>query len=183
MQRLAALAILVVVCFWSSETTTGADRDGTAKEAISVSIAIPEHHMHRSLNEYDHFHVLVTNNSEKPIRLWTDRFSWGYDNLSFEIIGDEGKVTKVSKKPREWTKNFPEWLSLGPGESYVLNVDFYSERGQAIWNNAPKPTKGGSAKRLIRMRAVYEVTPDDESGKLGVWTGKVVSAVRTYAIW
>ena len=85
--------------------------------------------------------------------------------------------------PIAWRKNYPDWLSLRPGESYVLNVDFFSERGQGIWDNAPKPTKGGSAKRLIRMRAVYEVTPDDESAKLGVWTGKVVSPVRAYAIW
>lgn len=183
MRPLSFLAILGVACFLSIDTTIGAEHDGPKNEAISVSIAIPEHHMHRSLNEYDHFHVIVTNKTDKPIRLWTDRFSWGYDNLSFEITGDDGKVTKVTKKPRGWRKNYPDWLSLGPGESYVLNVDFFSEVGQGIWDNVPKPTKTSTTKRLIKLRAVYEVMPDDESRRLGVWSGKVVSPVKTYAIW
>ena len=149
---------------------------------VKVSIAIPIHHGHRSLNDGDHFHVLVTNVSNKPIRLWTDRFSWGYDNLSFELIGADGKVTRIAKKPRAWWKNYPDWLELEAGGSYVLNMDWSSEKGRGIWDNVP--TAGGKERPpLVKLRAVYEVLPDDESRKLGVWTGKTSSPVGTYAIW
>ncbi|MFT7638897.1 MAG: hypothetical protein ACI9G1_000622 [Pirellulaceae bacterium] len=164
-------------------TLAAADDDMPEPTApVKISIAIPMHHGHRSLNDGDHLHVLVTNVSDKPIRVWTDRFSWGYDNLSFEMIDNDGNVTRVIKKPRNWTKNYPDWLELEAGGSYVLNVDWYSERGRAQWDNTPT-ADGKRGPTPVKLRAVYEVRPDDESRKLGVWAGKISSPVETYAIW
>lgn len=146
--------------------------------AVEVKIAVPVHHGHRILNEGDHFHVLVKNASDQPVKLWTDRYSWGYSNLSFEIVGDDGKVTAVRKKPRGWDKNYPDWLELKPGDTYVLNVNW---NAADIWENPPQA--GGAKPTLIKLRAVYEITPDEQSAKLGVWTGKIQSVVDTYAIW
>lgn len=160
-----------------------ADERPDGKAPIALSIAIPVHHGQRSLNEYNQFHVLVTNVSDKPVRLWTDRYSWGYDSLSFELLQGDGKVTPIIKKPRGWDKNFPDWLELQPGESYVLNVEFYSARGQAIWENVPSAAEQANKPMLVKLRAVYEIRPDEQSQKLGVWTGKVESPVETYAIW
>src|SRR6188472_4536687 len=89
-----------------------------ANPPLELKIAIPVHHQHRSLNTGDHFHVLVKNVSDAPLRLWTDKYSWGYGNLSFEQVAADGTVTKVKKKPRGWDKNFPDWLELQPGDSY-----------------------------------------------------------------
>lgn len=165
----------VVLC----GTSLADDKDPAAGGPITVSIAIPVHHGHRSLNESDHFHVVVRNVSEKPLRLWTDRYSWGYDNLSFEQTLDDGKTTRITKKERGWDKNFPDWLELQPGESYILNVNLFAAD---IWNDVP--TANPKAKpKLVKLRAIYEVQPDDESKKLGVWTGKVASATDTFAIW
>jgi len=152
-------------------------------DMLSVNIAIPEHHNHRSLNSTDHFHVLITNKSDDAVRLWSDRYSWGYDNLFFEIVDEGGMVIgTISKKPRGWDKNFPDWLSIKPGESYVLNVDFFSEQGRKIWENVPT-LKRGTKPHLVKLRAVYEVKPDEQSRKLDIWTGKIISSVGTYAIW
>lgn len=176
MFRLSLFTLLVFL-----STAVLAD-DPESMEPVKVTIAVPIHHGHRSLNEADHFHILVTNVSDKPIRLWTDRFSWGYDNLSFELIGDDGKVSRIVKKPREYDKNFPDWLELEAGGSYVLNVDWFSEQGRAVWDDAP--VANGKAKpTLVKLRAVYEVIPDEQSRKLGVWTGKIVSPEQMYAIW
>jgi hypothetical protein len=152
-------------------------------ELIAVSIAIPVHHQHRSLNESDHFHVLTKNVSDKPVRLWTDRFSWGYDSLSFELIGDDGSVTRIAKKPRGWGKNYPDWLELAPGESWVINVNWFSPQGREIWENVPVAPEGSQKPKLVKSRHVYGVRPDGESEKLRVCTGKVLSPVGTYAIW
>jgi hypothetical protein len=153
-----------------------------AMAPVAISIAVPKHHAHRSLNTASHFHALVTNTSDKPVRLWTDRFSWGYDNLSFDLIGDGGEVVRITKNPRDWTKNYPDWLELAPGETYVLNVDFFSDAGKEIWDNPPV-AEGAAKPKLLKLRAVYEISPDTQSKELGVWTGKITSAAETYAVW
>jgi hypothetical protein len=175
---------LVLALAVTCTNVTSADKDmPEIKSPISVSIAIPVHHGHRSLNTADHFHVVVVNASDKPVRLWSDRFSWGYDNLSFELVADDGAVTPITKKPRGWDKNFPDWLELPPGGSYVLNVDWFSAAGREIWENAPLAGGAAPKPRLFKLRAVYEIKPDGESKKLGVWTGKIASPVDVYAVW
>lgn len=146
---------------------------------LELKIAIPVHHQHRSLNTGDHFHVLVKNVSDAPLRLWTDKYSWGYSNLSFEQVAADGTVTKITKKPRGWDKNFPDWLELQPGDTYVLNVNFAAAD---IWENAPTAA-AGKKPTLVKLRAVFEISPDEESTKNAVWTGKLQSAVDAYAIW
>lgn len=147
---------------------------------LEVKIAIPVHHHQRSLNTNgDHFHVLVKNISDQPLRLWSEHFSWGYENLTFEEITEDGKVRTIQKNPGEWSKNFPDWLELKPDDTYVLNVKFAAP---GVWENPPQ-AKAGEKPTKIKLRAVYQISPDKESNRLGVWTGKVVSAVDTYAIW
>lgn len=79
---------------------------------LSVKIVIPLHGKFRSLYEGTHFHVMITNQTDKTLRLWTDRYSWGYDNLFFEVIERDGKRTKIFKKTKSWNKNFPDWRSF-----------------------------------------------------------------------
>jgi hypothetical protein len=159
-----------------------ADDMPDAAAPIRVAFAVPLHHGHRTLNERKHFHVVITNVSDKPVRLWTDRFSWGYDNLSFEAIAADGSVTPIAKRPRDWTKNYPDWHELAAGETWVIDVDWFSDEGRAIWEHTPA-RDAGLKPMLVKLRAVYEVKPDRQSKELGVWTGKITSAEGTYAIW
>lgn len=148
---------------------------------LTLSIAVPEHHGHRSLNlDTEHFHVVLTNVSRKPVRLWTEAYSWGYGNLAFEIIDDAGEVTRVEKKMRVWDKDVPDYLTLHPGGHHVINVDFFKSDQ---WKNPPARPKDDPKPRTIEMRAVYEIQPDSQSRRLGVWTGKIVSPAKRYAIW
>jgi hypothetical protein len=172
--RFAFLVICTVLACCNLQNAAAADPN----PPLELKIAVPVHHQHRSLNDGDHFHVLVRNVSDQSIRLWTDRYSWGYSNLSFEIVGDDGKMTPVRKKPRGWDKNYPDWLELKPGDTYVLNVNF---NVADVWDNPPKAS--GAKPTQLKLRAVYEIEADEQSAKLGVWTGKVQSAVDTYAIW
>ena len=174
----AAVVLSGAIVALSGSMVDGGDIPAKATPIV-VSIAIPVHHDHRSLNEADHFHVIVRNISQKPVRLWTDRFSWGYGNLSFEQVGEGDKIIRIAKKPRAWTKNFPDWLELQAGESYVLDVNLFNAD---VWENTPAvdPTL---KPKVVTLRAIYETRPDEESTKLGVWTGKITSVTEAYAIW
>jgi hypothetical protein len=149
------------------------------KPELTVSIAAPENHGSRSIiiNQPDsHFHVVVTNVSDKPQKLWREWCSWGYYDLSFKCINSLGEESVVVKQPREWTKNYPDWQSIPPGESLVIDV--YPSRD---WKDFPLPAKGKEIK--VRLQAVYEIKPDEQTKKEGVWTGKVESQMQEYTIY
>lgn len=147
---------------------------------LEVSIAVPVQDGRRFL-EYSadghSFRVVVRNVSAQPVNLWSSKYSWGYANLSFEFKDETGALRTVQKKPREWTKNFPDACTLLPGDDLVLDVDFTS----SDWDGAPKAATGTKSV-VISMRAVYEIRPDAESQKLKVWTGRAESPWREYTL-
>jgi hypothetical protein len=126
----------------------------------------------------DHFHVVLTNTSTKPIRIWREWCSWGYFGLSFEAQDRAGKTIRISKKQRGWDKNYPDWLELAPGEPAVIDVNL----DPANWEASP--LSGGSPwETRLRMKAVYEINRDEYSDKNMVWTGHAVSAELEYRLY
>jgi hypothetical protein len=120
------------------------------------------------------FHVVVTNVSKQPVRLWKESCSWGYYNLSFTAAGRDGKTVAVKKLKRAFTSNRPDWMLLPPGDHLVLDVSFEDH----IWEDLPVPEANQSLR--VSLRAVYEVT--ERSGKYRVWTGRVASPEAVYTI-
>ena len=123
-----------------------------------------------------HFHVVVTNVSREPVRLWREWCSWGYHCLSFVVVED-GRNTAVTKAEISWRKNYPDSTTLAPGEHMVFEVTF----DKSVWPNAPVPDNGKS--RVVRMKAVFAVPADEDARKLGVWTGEVSSPVEAYTVY
>lgn len=123
------------------------------------------------------FHVVITNVSGQPVRLWKEWCSWGYFNLSFVVTGRDGKTFVVKRKPRGWDKNYPDWAIVPPGDHRVFDVSFED----STWENVPVPP----ASRLgrVRMKAVYEVPEDEQTRKHRVWTGQAASPEEAYAIY
>jgi hypothetical protein len=97
----------------------------------------------------DHFHVVLTNTSPKPIRIWREWCSWGYFALSFEAQDQAGKAFRISKKQRGWDKNYPDWMELAPGEPAVIDVNL----DPADWEASP--LSSSSWETQLRMRAPY----------------------------
>lgn len=124
-----------------------------------------------------HFHVVVTNVSKKPIRLWRDWCSWGYFNLSFEATDQNGTKTHITKNAREWNKNFPDWTIIAPSDHMVLDVTF----DKSIWHNPPVPEPGKN--RSVSLKAVFEIAEDADSKSNKVWTGKESSPEYKYTIY
>jgi hypothetical protein len=149
------------------------------RPSITVSIAIPEHGGQRAIRPVGrapHFHVILANVSDQPQRIWREWCSWGYYALSFEAKSQSGKLWVAKKKPRAWSKNYPDYWTLAPHESLVIDV-YFSD--QATWDGFPQP-QGES--ETFTISAVFEVKPDDASRKYGVWTGRAVSQPAKYAI-
>ncbi len=146
-----------------------------AAPALSVSLAIPRGGEQRSLEYYDrtsHFHVVISNLSNKPKRVWKEWCSWGYFALRFEVEDEAGRKWTVKKKDKGWTMNAPDWWVLEARESVVLDV-FFAD--QDIWAGFPRPDNGS---RTVLIRAVFEAEPDKYSRQYGIWTGQIVSEAR-----
>ena len=124
-----------------------------------------------------HFHVIISNTSDKPQRIWREWCSWGYYGLSFEFTDATGKTWIAKKKPRDWTRNLPDFWTVGARESLVLDVHFADAK---TWDGFPQPQ---GASQPFTMRAVFEFKPDDKSRQHSVWTGRAVSKADKYVFY
>ncbi len=148
---------------------------GAATPELSVSLAVPTKDGDRVLLLHErggHFHVLVSNVSDEPQRVWMDSCSWGYNALTFELADAAGKTWIVKKQPSEWSKNSPNWWTLAPGEPLVLDVHFADTN---VWEGFPRPV---NASQVVSVRAIFEIKPDKFSDEYKVWTGRVSSDVK-----
>jgi hypothetical protein len=97
--------------------------------------------------------------------------------LCFEVTDAKGKTWTVSKKVREWDKNFPDYWTVKPHECLVIDVEFADS---GIWEGFPRPVGTSEA---YRMRAVFEIQRDKHSQEHSVWTGRAVSKVDDYVFY
>ena len=144
---------------------------------IALYIAVPIHNGERRIENIEyifqdntaHFDVIVTNTSDKPQRIWREWCSWGYFGLTFEFKDENGKKWFAKKEGQDWTVNAPDWWTLEPHESLVIEVYFADSK---IWRGFPSPDNGS---QTVTMQAILEFKPDDIARQDSVWTGRVVS--------
>lgn len=169
------------------------DHPDSAKE-LSVSIAVPKRDSLRviDLRQPDaYFNVVVTNLSKRSLRLWETWNSWGYFNLSFDVLDDKGNVVNsVVKRPRVWTRNGATWVTIKPGEHFILEVDFDPDIwiwGGDIGDSRPVylpflSVMGAKPEFKLKLRAVFRILPDWETNENNVWTGTVRSTPDTFSV-
>ena len=162
-------------------TVSGAERDTAPPLRVEIVPHVSSVQRMPSIllwESGDHFHVVLTNISKRPVRLWREWCSWGYFNLSLESRDREGKTLSVSKRERDWDRNYPDWMELLPGDSTVFNVGLEPK----VWMNSPiaVPAAGKTHKAVIRLRAVYNVRDDEDARREGVWVGRVSSPEIDY---
>ena len=146
-----------VLCIYANED----------KSPFSLTIVFPLSYDVKEKMIYgnkSYFHVLLKNISNEPQRIWKEWCSWGYYNLSFEMIS-EGKKILIKQGLGSWLKNYPDSGIINPNEYVVFDVN---------WLNFPDVKH--TEKKRGELKAIYEVKADDESKSLGVWTGRVESA-------
>jgi hypothetical protein len=174
MGRLAVIACVLVAIAVPGDDPKEKGSDEAKSPQLSVRI-VPTNHKEKAGRVIDGtFHVVVTNVSKQPVRLWKDWCSWGYYNLSFTATGWDGKTVAVKKLKRSSFANWPDWMLLPPGDHMVLDVSFKDHN----WEGLPVPEANKSLR--VSLRAVYEVT--ERTGKYRVWTGRVASPEAVYTI-
>ncbi|MBN1460746.1 MAG: hypothetical protein JXA57_14520 [Armatimonadetes bacterium] len=171
---------LVVVCLAAMASGVGAWAAQDEHIPLSLAIAVPVEHGKRSIaldRPEAHFHVVLTNISTHNVSLWQGEGPEGYSSLSFEVTDAEGNTWAVRKKERQWKRTpLPSAATLDPNGHLVIDVTFDPE----IWENPPLPDEGKSV--TVSIRAIYEIPESDDAAKNGVWTGRVVSEKKEYAI-
>jgi hypothetical protein len=123
-----------------------------------------------------HFHVVLSNRSRHPIRLWRDNVSLGYDNLRFEVTADGAAPVLVVKNARPWEKNLPAWFTVPSGRGLVFDVTF----APPVWRDPPLPAAGQS--RTLRVRAIYRIEPSAATEKYRIWSGTASSGWADYTL-
>jgi hypothetical protein len=144
----------------------------TEIQPLALSLAIPEHNGERSVDcssSNSHFHVILSNASDSTRRIWRESCSQGWLTLTFECKDENGESWVASREARVWTRNVPDWWTLKPHESLVMDVSFADPE---IWQGFPEP---GSIPRIVTMRAIFNCKPDDEARQHSVWAGRVAS--------
>lgn len=130
------------------------------KQPFALEIVPNERHKERSYIVFNkphapekHFHVILTNISREPQKLFNESCSWGYGRLYFEVTDEKGKMKQVKKKEKiEWRKNYPDWFLLQPQEQVIFDVYFNPE----TWENSPRTEKGETSIN-IKIKAVYRL--------------------------
>jgi len=116
-----------------------------------------------------HFHVLWRNTSDRPVRIWAESSSWGYESLSFEITDAAGKHWRALKRKTLSTRDIPAYVTIAPGQTLVKRVFF----GDATaWEGFPVEKDQPFS---VRIHAVFQVAPSPEAAQSAVWTGRIES--------
>lgn len=149
---------------------------GESAGGLMVSAATPALHGQRVIQAGGTVPVVLTNLSERPMRVWRDWCSWGYENVSLEFRDARGHVWTCRKKPGTWFKNYPDFAELGAGESMVVMVKLDA----GVWQDLPP--LGEMSGKWINMCVRYEVKEDEHSRKDGVWVGKIENGEQAYRI-
>ena len=116
-----------------------------------------------------HFHVVITNNSNRAVRLFEEWNSWGYYCLSFDLLDKNGKlIGSVEKGPAQWSRNGASYLNLRPRECHVIDV-----RWDTKWLMPIKPFPKSQGPTEYKLVARFSIAEDDATRRNNVWTGTI----------
>ena len=172
-----------------ASNSCSAAKEDDARLTVAIAIANQpsrgsEPRVIKCYNKQSHFHVVVTNCSDQPIRLWESANSWGHHLLRFEVVNESGELLyRIEKVNRQWTERDPDWLELAAGEPLVIEV-YFDHNDREGWQ---LPFLGGTTQGdfPLRIRAVFEnkISEASDADKAnGLWTGKTSSPLNDYVV-
>ena len=125
----------LVVTFWLlmlSASAASAQQQAPFVLSLVVSISTPDGERELAMDRYPRFYVQFINISEQPQRIWKDWNSWGWFNLSLRMQSEQGVRTISRKRPAAWDGDFPDFWTVPPGESIIMEVDMTSGEWQGL---------------------------------------------------
>src|SRR5215469_10282736 len=136
---LCVVVAFVTACHSQKGTASSNAAPDVQKPPFSLSVVPETSHeepfggsIEMAHNKPREFFVVLTNVSQETQPVWEYWYSWGYQNVSFELSAADGRKFVVSKKQEDFTRNFPSTFLIGPGEHQV-----YSIRLNERWDTHP----------------------------------------------
>lgn len=137
---------------------------------LTISISFPDQNTD-TVREDTQIQAIITNTSDEPLRLWETWNSWGWYNLSFEILDDSCNILHtLEKMPRAWTRNFASFFILAAEDQYAIEVCL----NETDWL-LPVPGEEYPGGSEAYMRALFTIPEDKETDEYGIWTGRIES--------
>ncbi|MDX2283840.1 MAG: hypothetical protein NW241_06740 [Bacteroidia bacterium] len=135
---------------------------------LAVPVTTPEGLREISMDRYPRLHVLLVNRGAKPVNIWKDWNTWGYFNLT--LTWEAGGKTYLIRRlpPQAWDGDFPDFWTLPPGETLILEVDMRT----GFWEGFPDLY---GEQIPAELTAIYENKPDLLADEFGIWTGRIAS--------
>jgi hypothetical protein len=174
-------AAIVLICSLTGCHAVPPSSNATSDPAISKTPAVPfalsivptasrsdSRIITVAATKPDEFYVVLTNISNTPQLVWEYWNSWGYQTISFQFILDKNQRIVVSKRPQDFSRNFPSTFMIPPGDHKV-----YAIRLDGEWDTSAIPK---SSEMPVTLKAIYEVSQTPEASNYNVWIGRVESA-------
>ena len=110
------------------------------------------------------FNLEITNISRSPVRIWSTSFSYGYYSIYFRVSPLNGKPLFITRTPKRWTVNIPDFVLIQPGHSHVQELDL----NNGTWNlnkcNVDPQTD-------IDISSILEIVPDENTARYEILSG------------
>lgn len=162
--RKLLVCLAVLLCFVSLSAQTNDPFD----IQLIVPTSTPDGKREVVLDRYSRIHVLLTNESGSPQRIWKDWNSWGYFNLQLDWMQGNRSYPIRRQAPESWDGDFPDFWLLEAGETLVLEVDMSTGE----WSGFPDLYGEMIEADLV---VTYQNKPDPLAKEFDVWVGKLVS--------
>ncbi len=157
------------LCFWLWITAFGwllcgggccgaaGDREGVQEITVELDAT-----------QWPEVKFIISNAGKKPLRIWQDWNSWGWDNKSLIMVLRDGSVFHAVRKGYAFTRNFPSFDEVVPDASKTITLKL--EDGSWVL------PKGADLRRdVLFIAAMFHIAESKESVEHHVWTGTIVS--------
>lgn len=161
--------LLATLSFLLIAAITRASAADWSVEIVPSSITTEEKIIKADGND-PHFYVIITNQTDRPLKVWREWNSWGHDSLTFTVQPKEGATFTLAKPPAAWLWNGPDSTIVPAGKSFVLQATIEPSQSKHF-EGFPEGYRGGRA----TIQAHFAIKEDEETKKRGVWTGRVSS--------
>lgn len=184
------LLITCLLCFVPGKSLAQSSVQSSARIPLELRITSPHQDNKTTLifGSPPHLQVSIRNVSGQPLRLWKEWSSWGHGNLTLEIVAVDGKRLAQPRLlfkggAKTWFRNRadPDPLPRNGIQSRIVQfathkqIQFTGDEYQGF-PTYPRPP------RLVSLRAVFEIRPSADTEEHGIWTGRIVSAAKTFVI-
>jgi len=115
--------------------------------------------------------VILTNKTDRKLKVWREWNSWGSGNLTFTAKPEEGSAFTLRRTPVELSWNMSEATIVEPRMSFVCQASL-CKKISGRFEGFPAKFEDGKA----TIQAHFSIKEDDYTRRYGVWTGSVSSA-------